>query len=164
MFYATYSVLMLSNTLMTIIMVVSSTMDGAISDLRTTINLLRFLGFHILWAKVTHPATTETYLGVEIDTLAMELRMPAEKVEKFKAMVNRFTSAVFISKKDLERLNGLLSHCAQVVQGGCIFTRRCYNMYKSMVNSHRKRMCYQQVCMRTCTFGDCSTLPSMVFA
>lgn len=121
-------------------MVVSSTAEGATSDQHTTINLLRFLGFHISWAKVTHPSTTATYLGVEIDTVAMELRLPLEKVEKFKSMVGRFSSAVFISKKDLERLNGVLSHCAQVVQGGRIFARRCYNMYKEMINSHRKRM------------------------
>lgn len=75
-----------------------------------------------------------------IDTELMEFRLPQEKVAKFREMVEKYVKAVFITRKRLEQLNGLISHCAQIIQAGCIFARRCYNMYLVLVLSHQNRV------------------------
>ena len=38
--------------------------------------LLRFLGFYVAFDKLVSPSTCVTYLGIEIDSLTMELRLP----------------------------------------------------------------------------------------
>lgn len=73
--------------------------EGASENQKLAIRLLRYLGFHISWSKVTAPATVATYLGVEIDTVNMILRLPQDKVEKFKSMVGKFSNAKFISRR-----------------------------------------------------------------
>lgn len=88
-----------------------------------------------MWRKVTAPSTITTYLGVEIDSVRMLLTLPQEKVDKFCEYFNKFVTAKTTSMKDLERLNGYISHCSQIVQGRCVFTRRCFDMYKQIVRS-----------------------------
>ena len=45
-------------------------------------SLLRDLGFVIAYKKVVSPSTMVTYLGVEVDSVAMELRLPQSKLCK----------------------------------------------------------------------------------
>ena len=85
------------------------------------IGLLRYLGFHVSFEKVLSPATCTIYLGIEIDSVVMELRLPAGKLEKLKALLESTLSKIKISKLELESLGGLLSHCAHVVRGGIFF-------------------------------------------
>lgn len=106
----------------------------------TALRFLRYLGFHIAWRKVASPAKCVTYLSVEIDTCKMELRLPQGKVDKFKCLVKKFVVEKFISKKELEELNGVLSHCSQIVQGGRVFTRRCYDTYKQIIHLRKTRI------------------------
>ena len=47
------------------------------------ITLLRSLGFYIAWSKVTSPNKVCRYLGIDIDTSVMQLRLPADKIDKF---------------------------------------------------------------------------------
>lgn len=119
---------------------VSAREDDAQVAQWTTVKFIRHLGFHIAWRKVASPATCVTYLGVEIDTSRMELRLPMEKVNKFKRFVSRFAKEKSISKKELEELNGVLSHCSQIVQGGRVFTRRCYDTYRQIIQLKRNRI------------------------
>ena len=44
--------------------------------LNLVISLLRKLGFHINWKKVTDPGTKIVFLGVKIDSVNMCLRLP----------------------------------------------------------------------------------------
>lgn len=46
--------------------------------------LLRFLGFHVSWSKITDPNTETVYLGVTTDTQCMELRLPEERRQSLK--------------------------------------------------------------------------------
>lgn len=119
--------------------IVAPTLELALSGQKFTIVTLRYLGFYVSWRKISTPSTCTTYLGIQIDTVKMELRLPNEKVEKFRRYVSKYVTAGYITKKELEQLNGLLAHCAQIVQGGKIFTRRCFDQYRLMVLQNRKR-------------------------
>ena len=48
--------------------------------LNATIALLRKLGFSINWKKVVDPSTTITFLRIEIDSVAVCLWLPEDKI------------------------------------------------------------------------------------
>ena len=99
---------------------------------RKILKVLRDLGFYVAYDKVSPPSTCTTFLGVEIDSIAMELRLPESKIEKLNCYLDKYVAADRISKKELESLGGLLSHCASLVRGGKTFCRRLYNLYKEV--------------------------------
>ena len=104
------------------------------------IKTLRYLGFYISWAKVTPPSKIYRYLGLDIDSIEMELRLPKDKLEKLIISVNNFKDKSSISKQELESLGGLLSHCSHVVDGGRTHSRRFYDLYKIILNNNLKRI------------------------
>lgn len=78
------------------------------------IDLLRFVGFYISWSKIQPPSQVLTFLGIELDSIKMELRLPPGKLVKLRDVLEKHKSATYISKKDLEVLTGLLAHCSTI--------------------------------------------------
>ena len=97
---------------------------------KVLIEFLRELGFHIAWKKVVSPSTKVVYLGMELDSVAMTISLPAGKVVKLKTLVTEFKDKAVVSRKDLEILCGHLAHASQVVRGGRTFSRRIINLLK----------------------------------
>ena len=97
--------------------VVASSKEEAQWAQNMVINTLRYLCFHISWAKVTPPSRVCRFLGLEIDSKEMEIRLPLDKLEKLKVLLAKYINKNSIGKKELESLGGLLSHCAHVVDG-----------------------------------------------
>ena len=92
--------------------------------------LLRNLGFHIAYKKVVSPATKVTYLGVEIDTLDMELQLPMRKLDKLHTELAFFKGRHRATLRQIQRLSGILSHCATLVKGGRTFSHRVISLLK----------------------------------
>ena len=55
---------------------------------------------------------------------------------KVKDMLDVLLSKRRVSKKELETVGGLLSHCAHVIKGGKVFCRRVFDLYKKLVNQN----------------------------
>ena len=106
--------------------------DNCLHSQSCILKVLRGLGFHVAYDKVSPPSTCTIFLGIEIDSLNMELRLPEVKIQKLNAQLDSVITAGRITKVDLESLGGLLSHCAHLVRGGRIFCRRLYNLYKEV--------------------------------
>ena len=100
----------------------------------TVVNVLRFLGFHVAYEKLGCPSKCVTYLGIIIDSVRMELRLPGAKLHKLIELIKSIEVQKRVSKKNLESLGGLLSHCAHIVKGGRIFCKNVYKLYKQLVN------------------------------
>lgn len=94
----------------------AKTEEGCWENQLKVIRLLRYLGFQISWNKVTNPAQVTKYLGIEI-SIKLELRLPMCKVVKMLESVRSCQSKSVVTKKELQRLTGLLAHCATVVKG-----------------------------------------------
>ncbi|CAC5422338.1 unnamed protein product [Mytilus coruscus] len=92
--------------------------------LNSLIFLLRELGFMINWQKVVDPTTKLTFLGVEIDSIAMELRLPGDKLSLLKQELTDFGNRKRASKKQLQSLSGKLNWASTVVHDGRVFLRR----------------------------------------
>ena len=102
------------------------------------VKCLRYLGFHVAFDKLIFPSRCVTYLGIEIDSVRMELRLPEGKVQKLKVLLKSILSRKRISKHELESIGGLLSHCSHVIKGGKIFCKRVYTLYKELIQRNAR--------------------------
>lgn len=113
-------------------LLICETYDQCVRGLNVLLNLLRDLGFYVSWDKMEPPNTQVKYLGVIIDTVAMQLRLPADKLEKVCQTVNSFLHRTHANKRQLMSLAGSLAHCSKLVHGGRTFSRRVFNLIKLM--------------------------------
>lgn len=109
--------------------------------LKALIKLLRELGFAINWKKVVDPCRKIVFLGIEIDSQRMELRLPEEKLVALKHELAVFSQRKRATRKQLQSLLGKLSYASSVVVGGRAFNRRIINaMCRLRHDSHRVRL------------------------
>ncbi len=75
-------------------------------------------------AKDDGPATCITFLGIDIDTVAMELRLPEDKLIRLTSDLAGWRGRKACRKRDLLSLIGTLSHACKVIRAGRTFMRR----------------------------------------
>ncbi len=84
-----------------------------------------------------HKTTTLVFLGIELDSVAMEIRLPREKLERLKReVVTRWRNRWSCSKKELLSLVGQLQHACCVVKAGRSFLRRMIDLASSVRELH----------------------------
>lgn len=85
------------------------------------------LGLEIKLSKNASGTVIE-FLGLVIDTVRMEARMPAEKKEKGLYLVTKLATQKSCTLLDLQRVTGLLNFLSKVVPLGRTFCRRLYDL------------------------------------
>ena len=85
---------------------------------RALVGILRRLGFYVSFKKVTPPAQVVRFLGIDIDSVRIELRLPVDKLEKLRTKLKSFLRRRKGTKGELESLAGILAHCCKVIHGG----------------------------------------------
>ena len=118
--------------------VMGENLDECNLALGVLMRLLRYLGFHLSYPKIVMPAQSVVYLGIQIDTVAMQLSLPPDKLTNLNNVVLEFSVKTKATKKELQVLAGHLSHAATVVSGGRTFSRRVINVIKRLPDSHVK--------------------------
>ncbi|MES9879857.1 MAG: reverse transcriptase domain-containing protein [Sedimenticola sp.] len=119
-------------------LIISKSQDQCEEALMCLIQLLRKLGFAIHWGKVVGPTTTITFLGIELDSVSMQLRLPKQKLESMKQELHQFMSHKRATKRQIQSIAGRLSWAAGVVKGGRVFLRRIFNKIRTLKHgSHR---------------------------
>ena len=83
----------------------------------------KVLGIPIATHKVEGPLTCIIFLGIEVDTRTMELRLPPENVQHLEEMIEEWRSRKSCRKEELESLIGHLNHACKVVRPGRRFLR-----------------------------------------
>jgi hypothetical protein len=106
------------------------------ADMDTFLRICKDLGVPIAEDKLEGPATTLTYLGIEIDTVNMVVRLPAAKLEKIKSLLLQWVGRKKCTKQDLLSLIGLLAFAAKVVKPGRMFIRRLIDLSTSVSSLH----------------------------
>lgn len=98
--------------------------------LSTTLALCEELGFPVAEDKTEGPAAVITFLGIEIDTLRQQVRLPLDKLHRLTSTLagwmghtERPTPRSSVKKRELLSLLGLLHHAATVVRPGRAFLR-----------------------------------------
>ena len=104
--------------------------------LQSALRLCDQLGVPVAADKLSGPSTKLTFLGIELDTVRMELRLPSEKLERLKGVITEWQSRKVCSKRDLQSLIGQLQHACRVVRSGRTFLRRMINLLSVVVEPH----------------------------
>ena len=78
------------------------------------------------------PATAITFTGVELDSVAMELRLPLEKLARLKSTLGGWRGRKACRKRELLSLIGVLAHACKVVRSGRPFLRRLIDLSMSV--------------------------------
>lgn len=86
------------------------------------------LGFQMEPSKREGPSKVLTFLGIEIDSHEMEVRLPRSKVEELRQVLASWLKRKHSTKNELEALAGKLQHACRVVRPGRCFMRRLYNL------------------------------------
>ena len=71
--------------------------------------------------KIEGPAVKLVFLGIEVDSLQMQLRLPLPKLQGLQAMVNSWLTRRSATKRELLSLIGHCQHAASVVKPGRTF-------------------------------------------
>ena len=99
-------------------------------SLQVAIRLCEDLGFPVAPDKVVLPATTLTFLGIELDSVKLEMRLPQEKLERLKGSLGKWLRMDSATKRQLQSIIGKLSDAATVVRPGRTFLRSLINTSK----------------------------------
>lgn len=120
--------------------IIADSKQECMEALNCLLQLLRKLGFSINWNKVIDPTTKLTFLGIELDSQAMTLRLPEDKLQCFRSELLSFLQRKRASKRQLQSLAGKLSWAAGVVKGGRVFLRRIFNKISTLKHTSHKTM------------------------
>jgi hypothetical protein len=106
--------------------------------LHCLIRLVRKLGFCVSWNKVEGPTQQITFLGISIDTRVCTLSLGSEKLQRLKSELLVFTCKKRATKRQLQRLAGLLNWACQCVRGGKFFMRRILDTIRPLRQQYHK--------------------------
>lgn len=110
-------------------------------DLTRFMALARDIGFPIKHAKTVWPTTCIEFMGIVIDTAAMEARLPQDKIDKCRNQLQTFLIREKATLKELQSLIGLLSFACKVVRPGRAFLRRLIDLTMGLKHpSHFRRL------------------------
>ena len=77
-------------------LLISNSKEACAEALSVLISLLRKLGFSIRWGKVVDPTQKITFLGVELDSVQMSMKLPHDKL-----CIHRHELQGFLGRKEL---------------------------------------------------------------
>ena len=98
------------------------------------------LGVPIADHKRDGPTTCLTYLGIEIDTVEGQLRLPATKLHHLQGLLSAWGVKRACTRKELESLIGLLNHACKVVRSGRAFLRRMLDLLHAVHRPPNSRL------------------------
>lgn len=86
------------------------------------------VGVPIAHHKTVHSTTKLTFLGIELDTVAMAARLDSEKLCKCVGLLSQFITRKKVTLVELQSVIGLLNFCCCVVRPGRAFLRRLIDL------------------------------------
>ena len=96
------------------------TKSSAQGDLHIVLSTFAELGLPVGESKLEGPATCLTFLGFEIDSVLLEMRMPKDKLHDLQVATSAWAGRRSCRKKELESLVGKLVHASRAVHPGNI--------------------------------------------
>ena len=97
----------------------------------------RSLGVPLADDKIAGPATSLVFLGIELDTIRMEARLPDDKLKKLTQELQTWAARKCCKRKDLEHLLGVLNFACTVLPAGRSFLRRMFTLLHTVRDPNR---------------------------
>ena len=111
--------------------------------LQVSIDLFKQFGVPIATEKTVPPSTNITFLGLTIDTLTMEVRIPADKITAVTQQIQSFLTSnrKKVRVVEFQSLVGRLQFITRAIPAGRAFCRRLYDAISGQVKPyHRVRV------------------------
>lgn len=102
--------------------------DACAQYLHTLIKTCNDLGVPLAPEKQEGPTTVITFLGIVIDTIKGELRLPKDKLDRLITSVSEWGRRRTCTRKELESLIGVIQHACKVIPAGRAFLRRAISL------------------------------------
>ena len=106
------------------------------TNMQTTINLFDKLGVPLAPDKIVNPTTTIVYLGIELDSTLMELRLPKDKLLSLNDILSQWSHKKKCTKRELLSLIGKLPFASKIIPSGRTFLRRLINLSTTVPKLH----------------------------
>ena len=94
------------------------------------------LGIPVATHKTEGLAACVTFLGIQIDTMAGQLRLPDDKLTRLTQTVELWQTKRACTRRELESLLGNLSYAASVVRPGRVFLRSLFTLLSRRRRPH----------------------------
>ena len=107
---------------------IARTREVCFQNLTKFMALCERLGVPAAPEKIEGPAQVLTFLGVELDTVVKEARLPSGKLNKCQEEIARLLDKKSAYLKEVQSVQGLLSWACQVVLPGRAFLRRLIDL------------------------------------
>ena len=104
--------------------------------LATLLNIFERLGLPVATHKQEGPAESLTFLGFQLDSLAMEVRLPQDKLVEILGIARQWLGKKGCRRSELESLVGKLAHASTVVRPGKTFMRRMFELLAGIRKAH----------------------------
>ena len=92
--------------------------------LQCFLRVCELLGFPVAMDKVDGPATVLPFLGLELDSVLQQIRLPSDKLREILEELTKWQSCGKTTKRKLLSLIGKLAFAARAVPAGRLFIRR----------------------------------------
>ena len=86
--------------------------------------------------KTDGPTSSVTFLGILVDTVLFQLRLPADKLTRLQVMVRQWLDRWSCTHRELESLTGHLAHAAIVIRPGRIFLHPLFALIATAAKPH----------------------------
>ena len=107
-------------------------------SIRVMVDTAEKAGFVVQDAKTVGPARKITFLGIEIDSINAQLKIPHEKLLEVRQELSMWLDKVSCTKRELLSILGVLQYCAKVVRDGRKFVGRLIQKSKEGKNLHSR--------------------------
>ena len=94
------------------------------------------LGIPIAANKTEGPSTTLEFMGIILDTVWMEVRLPADKVERIQASLALFQTKKTCTLKELQFPIGTLNFACKDIPPGRPFLQRMIELTRKVSKPH----------------------------
>lgn len=107
---------------------ISNNKTSTAAALNTFQKICSTTGFPIAHEKSMGPAKVIPFLGITLDTVKKEARLPPEKLEKCAAAIRHILGKHSVRLRELQSILGLLNFACSVVVPGRAFLRRLHDL------------------------------------
>ena len=88
--------------------------------------------------KTIGPSTLLTFLGLDIDTVNMLVRVPTEKLQKLQNALIALFKKKKTTLKELQEVTGLMSFCSKAIPSARAFIRRFYDSMTNIKETYHR--------------------------
>ena len=114
-----------------------SKIDATFSRLQ---GLLQELGLTVSAKKLVAPSTQVTCLGIVVDTVALSVSIPSDKLSDIKSICSQWDTKQYCTKKELQSLLGLLLYVTKCIKYARYFLNRMLMLLRENAHCNRIRI------------------------